>query len=102
MISKPAWMINKFQFGPPDVTLCFVLANISQMKSYLEQQSLYNSESLPSVLLTVNYKVEPILTILDNILRIGLLPEFTMVHSLIRNYFDIPQISHERATIKVM
>ena len=38
-----AWMINKFQFGPPGGTLCFVLANISQMKSYLEQQSLYFS-----------------------------------------------------------
>ena len=39
-----AWMINKFQFGAPAGTLSFVLANISQMKSYLEHQTLYISE----------------------------------------------------------
>ena len=53
-------MINKFQFGPPGGTLSFVLANISQMKSYLEQLRVCISPSsvmAGSRVLTVNYKV---------------------------------------------
>ena len=58
-----AWMINKFQFGPPGGTLSFVLANISQMKSYLEQQSLDISESWcdpGSYLCSVNCKLQSV------------------------------------------